>query len=143
MRRTKIVATIGPASDRPEVMVKLLQNGVNVFRLNFSHGSQEEHKTRIELIRESARTVGRPVAIMIDLKGPEIRIGTFENGKIMLKEGDIFTITTEQVVGTQERVWAQYPDITKDVPVGGYLLLDDGNITLQALEVKPTEIKTR
>ncbi|HWI61631.1 MAG TPA: pyruvate kinase [Symbiobacteriaceae bacterium] len=143
MRRTKIVATVGPASDKPEVMVKLLQAGVNVFRLNFSHGTQEEHQKRIELIREAARTVGRPVAIMIDLKGPEIRIGTFETGKILLKEGDIFTITTEQMVGTQEKVWVQYPGITKDVPVGGYLLLDDGNITLQALDVTATDIKTR
>ncbi|HYF94725.1 MAG TPA: pyruvate kinase [Symbiobacteriaceae bacterium] len=143
MRRTKIVATVGPASDKPEVLVKLLQAGVNVFRLNFSHGTQEEHQRRIELIREVGRGVGRPVAIMIDLKGPEIRIGTFENGKIALKEGDPFTLTTVQTVGNQQRVWVQYPDITKDVPPGGYLLLDDGNITLQAFDVTETEIKTK
>jgi pyruvate kinase len=99
MRRTKIIATIGPASDKPEVAVRLVEAGVNVFRLNFSHGTQEEHQKRIETLREAARQVGRPVAIMIDLKGPEIRIGTFADGKIMLKEGDTFTVTTQEMVG--------------------------------------------
>lgn len=143
MRRTKIVATVGPASEKPEMLVKLLEAGVNVFRLNFSHGTQEEHQTRIENIREAAKTVGRHVAILIDLKGPEIRLGTFENGKIMLKEGDAFTLNTQQVVGDQSQVWVQYPDIVRDVPVGGYLLLDDGNITLQATRVTDTTIETK
>lgn len=143
MRRTKIVATIGPASEKLEMLIKLIEAGVNVTRLNFSHGTQEEHRTRIETIREAARQTGRRVAIMIDLKGPEIRIGTFETGKIFLAEGDSFTLTTEQVVGDQERVWVQYPHIVKDVRAGGYLLLDDGNITLQATEITETEIRTR
>jgi pyruvate kinase len=143
MRRTKIVATVGPASEKPEMLLRLMEAGVNVFRLNFSHGTQAEHQARIENIRETAKAAGRQPAIMIDLKGPEIRIGTFENGKIMLKEGDAFTLTTEQVVGNQERAWVQYPDIVRDVPVGGYLLLDDGNITLQATEVTATAIATK
>lgn len=143
MRRTKIVATIGPASEKPEVLMRLLEAGVNVVRLNFSHGSQEEHGARIEAVRAAAARLGRTVAIMVDLKGPEIRLGTFEEGKIMLTEGEAFTLTTREVVGNQDRVWVQYPDIVRDVPVGGYLLLDDGNLTLQATEVTDTEIRTR
>ena len=143
LRKTKIVATIGPASEKPEVLVRLIEAGMNVARLNFSHGTQEEHRRRIEAIRAAAAQAGRPIAIMIDLKGPEIRIGTFETGKIMLKEGDAFTLTIEECVGDQSRVWVQYPHIVKDVPVGGFLLLDDGNITLQATAVTDTEIKTR
>jgi len=143
LRKTKIVATIGPASEQPEVLARLLEAGVDVCRLNFSHGTQEEHQRRIETIREVGRRVGKDVGIMIDLKGPEIRIGTFEEGKIFLKEGDLFTLTTQQVVGNQERVWVQYEGIVNDVPVGGYLLLDDGNLTFQAVEVGPTEIRCK
>jgi pyruvate kinase len=140
LRKTKIVATIGPASESLEMMVKLFEAGVNVARLNFSHGTQEEQGERILRIREAAKIVGRPIAILIDLKGPEIRLGTFATGKIMLKEGDRFTLTTQQVEGDQSKVWVQYPEIVKDVKVGGYLLLDDGNITLKALEVTETEV---
>jgi len=143
VRKTKIVATIGPASDRIDVLVKLIMAGMDVARLNFSHGTQDDHKRRIEAIREAAAKTGHPVAIMMDLKGPEIRIGLFQDGKILLKEGDSFTLTTQEVVGTQQRVWVQYPQIVRDVPVGGLLLLDDGNITLQATEVTETEIRTR
>jgi pyruvate kinase len=143
VRRTKIVATIGPASEGLEILVRLIEAGVDVARLNFSHGTQDEHETRIKSIRRAAATVGKPVAIMIDLKGPEIRVGTFEAGKVDLAEGDVFTLTTEQCVGNQERVWVQYPDIVGDVPVGGYLLLDDGNITLQATELTATSIRTK
>ncbi len=143
LRKTKIVATIGPASEKPEVLTKLIEAGVDVCRLNFSHGTQEEHRARIETIRLAARKAGKDVAIMIDLKGPEIRLGTFEGGKIFLKEGDIFSLVTEKVQGNQERVWVQYPEITRDVPIGGYLLADDGNLTFQAVEVTATEIRCK
>jgi pyruvate kinase len=143
IRKTKIIATIGPASESREMLVKLFETGVNVARLNFSHGTQEEHERRISTIREAARATGKTIGIMIDLKGPEIRLGTFETGKIFLKEGEAFTLSTEQMVGNQERVWVQYREIVRDVPVGGYLLLDDGNITLQATAVTDTEIQTK
>jgi pyruvate kinase len=143
MRRTKIVATIGPASDQFDILVKLVEAGMNVARLNFSHGTQDEQRSRLESIRAAAAQVGRTVAIMIDLKGPEIRLGTFIDGKIILKEGDLFTLNIVESIGTQSQVWVQYPDIVKDVPPGGYLLLDDGNITLQALAVTATEIRTK
>jgi pyruvate kinase len=142
-RKTKIVATIGPASQTLEVLIRLIEAGLNVARLNFSHGTQAEHQTRIETIREASRITGKTVAIMIDLKGPEIRIGTFAQGKIMLYEGEMFTLTTEEVLGNEKRVWVQYPDIVRDVPVGGFLLLDDGNLTLQATAITDTEIVTR
>lgn len=143
VRKTKIVATLGPASETPEMVLRLLEAGVNVVRLNFSHGSLDEHERRIEAVREASRRLGRPVAIMVDLKGPEIRIGTFAEGRVMLQEGDTFTLTTEPCVGNQERVWVQYSGIVHDVVEGGYLLLDDGNITLQATAVTDTEIRTR
>ncbi|MFB5085081.1 pyruvate kinase [Symbiobacterium thermophilum] len=143
LRKTKIVATIGPASEQVEVLTRLIEAGVDVCRLNFSHGTLDEQRRRIENIREAGRRVGKDVAIMIDLKGPEIRIGTFENGKIELRDGDLFTLTTEPCVGNQERVWVQYPGIVHDVVEGGYLLLDDGNLTFQAVEVTPTEIRCR
>lgn len=142
-RKTKIVATIGPASEQPEILEAMIEAGLDVARLNFSHGTQEEHRRRIDSIRAAARKVGRTVAIMLDLKGPEIRIGTFDGGKVLLKEGMDFTLTIEPVQGTVERVWVQYPDIVRDVRPGGQLLLDDGNITLQATEVTETEIRTR
>lgn len=140
LRKTKIVATIGPASESIEMLVKLFEAGVNVARLNFSHGTQEEQGERMLRIREAAKIVGRPIAILIDLKGPEIRLGTFRDGKIMLNDGDRFTLNTQQVEGDQSQVWVQYPDIVKDVVPGGYLLLDDGNITLRALDVTETAI---
>ncbi|HEY8348041.1 MAG TPA: pyruvate kinase [Symbiobacteriaceae bacterium] len=143
VRKTKIVATLGPATEHPDMVFKLLQAGVNMVRLNLSHGSHEEHRRRIEAVREASRRLGRPVAIMVDLQGPEIRIGTFRGGRILLREGDRFTLTTRPCEGDQERVWVQYPDIVRDVPVGGRLLLDDGNIVLQAVAVTDTEIETR
>ncbi|MFO7274629.1 MAG: pyruvate kinase [Bacillota bacterium] len=143
LRKTKIVATIGPASEQVEVLTRLIEAGVDVCRLNFSHGTLEEQRRRIENIREAGRRVGKDVAIMIDLRGPEIRIGTFEHGQVELQDGDLFTLTTEPCVGNRERVWVQYPGIVHDVAEGGYLLLDDGNLMFQAVEVTPTEVRCR
>lgn len=143
LRKTKIVATIGPASEQLDVLTRLIEAGVDVCRLNFSHGTHEEHRQRIEHIREAGRRVGKDVAIMVDLRGPEIRIGTFEDGKVELREGDLFTLTTEPCTGNRKRVWVQYPGIVDDVAEGGYLLLDDGNLTFQAVEVTSTEVRCR
>ena len=104
MRKTKIVCTIGPATDSEEMLRKLCLAGMNVARLNFSHGTHDEHLRRIETIRKVRTELNLPIAIMLDTKGPEYRIGTFENGSIELKEGDTFTFTGEQIEGTQERV---------------------------------------
>lgn len=139
LRKTKIIATIGPASESPEVLEELFKAGVNVCRLNFSHGNYEEHGRRIKTIREVSKKLGLNIAILQDLKGPEMRIGLIENDKVMLKEGQTFTLTTEECLGNAERVWVQYPDLTK-MNVGDRPLLDDGNITLEIVKIEGPDV---
>lgn len=143
MRRTKIIATIGPASEKPEVLVRLIEAGMNVARLNFSHGELSEHGRRIEAVRKAAAEAGKPVGIMLDLKGPEIRIGKFIDGRVLLKEGDPFTLTVEPRDGDQTGVLVQYPHLAEDVQRGQTLLLDDGNIALEVLEVSHPNVHCR
>ena len=114
MRKTKLICTIGPASENEETLIKMIEAGMNVARLNFSHGSHEEHKRKIELIRSAREKTGAPIAIMLDTKGPEYRIRTFENGKITLAEGDTFTFTTDEVEGNQERVAVNYKGLVNE-----------------------------
>nr|PZN43812.1 MAG: pyruvate kinase [Bacillota bacterium] len=140
MRRTKIVATIGPASERIEVLTELIAAGMNVARLNMSHGSQEEHRRRIEAVREAARRTGRRVGIMLDLKGPEIRIGTFPEGKVVLREGERFTLSTEPREGGPDGVYVAYPQLPQDVAPGRLIYLDDGNIVLEVVAVAETQV---
>lgn len=140
MRRTKIVCTIGPASESVEILCQLIKEGMNIARLNFSHGSHEEHAQRIKNIREASRITGRSVAIMLDTKGPEIRTGLVENGKITLQTGEKITLTTEEVLGTKERISINYPGLPQDVKPEDTILLDDGLIALKVLEIKETEI---
>src|SRR5690606_29878688 len=127
-RRTKIVATLGPASSSPEVLEQLILAGLNVARLNFSHGTADEHKARARLVRELAARHGRFVALLGDLQGPKIRIAKFVDKRIELKEGDRFrfSVTHPRDAGTQEVVGIDYPDLVKDCGVGDELLLDDG-----------------
>ena len=140
MRKTKIVCTIGPASENLRVLKELLQNGMNVARLNFSHGTHAEHKKRIDLIRQASRESGIPVAIMLDTKGPEVRTGVFENGKAVLREGERFILTTEEVMGSRERVSVNYKGLPRDVLPGMEILLDDGLIALEVEAVDGAEI---
>jgi pyruvate kinase len=142
MRRTKIVCTIGPASENYQTLQTMIRAGMNVARLNFSHGSHAEHKVRIETVRKAAESLGQPVAILLDTKGPEIRIGLFKDKKIALQEGDIFTLTTREVEGTQEIVTVYYHQLPQDVQPGSSILLDDGLIDLKVLEIiNGTDIK--
>lgn len=142
MRKTKIVCTIGPASEQFEILCEMITAGMNVARMNFSHGTHEEHRGRIETVRRAAEAVGKPVAIMLDTKGPEIRIGLFKEKKITLREGDILTLTTREVEGTQELVTVYYPHLAQDVQPGGRILLDDGLVGLQVLEISNgTDVK--
>lgn len=141
MRKTKIVCTIGPASEDPLVLKKLILSGMNVARLNFSHGSHEEHGARIDNIRTCAKELGRPVAIMLDTKGPEIRTGMVQNGQLLLNCEDHLTLTTEQIEGTQEKISITYDQLPQDVHPGATILLDDGLIELKVLDTKPTEIQ--
>ena len=143
MRKTKIVCTIGPTSEDPEILRKLIRSGLDVARLNFSHSNHEEHKQRIATIRAIAREEGKHIAIMLDTKGPEIRIGTFDNGPINLVAGERFTLTTEAVSGNEERVSVSYQGLSTDVVSGDRLLLDDGLLELTVEAVSGPDIHCR
>ncbi|MGX1378281.1 pyruvate kinase [Priestia megaterium] len=145
MRKTKIVCTIGPASESVEKLVELINSGLNVCRLNFSHGDFEEHGSRIVNIREAAKQTGKTVGILLDTKGPEIRTNTMENGAIELEEGSEIIVSMTEVVGTTEKFSITYPGLIEDVHVGSKILLDDGLIGLEVLDINKTdgEIKTK
>ncbi|HOO44096.1 MAG TPA: pyruvate kinase [Bacillota bacterium] len=136
-RKTKIVCTIGPATDSPEMIGKLIDAGMNVSRLNFSHGTREEHERRINMIREVAQERNRYIGIMADTKGPEIRTGMFENNKATFKKGDIVEVVKEEVLGNNERFHISAPELFDDIEVGDYLLIDDGKIRLDVIAKKP------
>jgi len=140
LRRTKIVATLGPSSSDPKVLDSLIEAGVDVVRLNFSHGKPEDHIQRAEMVRSLARARGRAVGVLVDLQGPKIRIGKFEQGKITLNNGDNFILDADCVLGNQERVGLDYKDLPKDVSRGSTLLLDDGRIVMWVEEVRGNEI---
>lgn len=140
LRRTKIVATLGPASNDPKVLDRMIEAGVDVVRLNFSHGSAEEHIRSAELVRSLAKTRGRAVGVLVDLQGPKIRIGRFKDGKVTLKEGDRFVLDADCKLGDQSRVGLDYPDLVKDVSRGSTLLLDDGRIELWVEEVEGNQV---
>jgi len=139
-RRTKIVATLGPSSNDPKVLDSLIEAGVDVVRLNFSHGKPEDHIQRAEMVRSLARARGRAVGVLVDLQGPKIRIGKFEQGKITLSNGDSFILDADCELGNQERVGLDYKDLPKDVKRGSTLLLDDGRIVMWVEEVRGNEI---
>lgn len=132
VRTTKIVATLGPASGSREAIAQLLGAGVNVFRLNMSHGTQDEHGARIRLVRELSQELGKPAGILVDLQGPKIRLGMFEGGKAELKTGEPFSISTEETMGTARRASTVYKDLAKDVRPGDRVLLADGAVELRA-----------
>ncbi len=140
MRKTKIICTLGPATDDPVVLKKLIESGMDVARFNFSHGTQEEQLIRLENLRKISGELGIPVASLMDTKGPEIRLGLFENGKTVLKTGERFTLTTDDCLGTSERAHVNYAGLTNDVHPGDRILLDDGKISLLVECVKSPEI---
>ena len=142
-RRTKIVATLGPASSSAERIIGLIKAGVNVFRLNFSHGSRDVHKNNIDLIREESKRMGRPVGVLQDLQGPKIRVATFEEGKVVLEPGQPFSLTCgDSSPGNAERVGVTYKDLYSDVKMGDVLLLDDGRLSLRVTGIKDETIQT-
>jgi len=143
MRKTKIVCTIGPASESVEKLVELINAGMNVARLNFSHGSHEEHAARITSIREASKKTGRTVAILLDTKGPEIRTLDFEGGQAELITGNEVIITTEPVVGTAEKFAVSYEGLIDDVHVGSKILIDDGLIGLEVIGIEGNDIRTK
>ncbi len=143
MRKTKIVCTIGPSSESLENTKKLIKAGMNVARLNFSHGDFEEHGNRIKNIRQANAELGTSVAVLLDTKGPEIRLGKLKEEPIELNQGETITLTTEEILGDRNRVPITYNNLPNDVTVGSTILIDDGLIGLTVEEVKGTEIVCR
>ena len=140
MRKTKIVCTMGPATDREEVLLELIESGMDVARFNFSHGSHEEQKKRMQMLCRLRKQCGRPVAMLLDTKGPEIRTGRFQNGKAVLEPGRQFTLTCRDVMGTDEIVSVTYPKLYEDEQPGSRILIDDGLVELVVREVNGEDI---
>lgn len=140
LRKTKIVATLGPSSNSEEMLARMIMAGVNVVRLNFSHGSAEEHINRAEIVRAIASKLNRPIGVLCDLQGPKIRIGKFEFGKVTLKTGDLFILDADCQLGNQDHVGLDYKTLPQEVAEGVILLLDDGRITMQVDRIKGNQI---
>src|SRR5690606_6423623 len=151
MIRTKIVCTIGPASRDPQMLKQLIEAGLDVARINFSHGSHSEHAENISRIREAAQEVGKPVAILADLQGPKLRVGDMEEGGVLVRQGELVKLTTRDVSGQrldsgetcQAEIPVQYDDLPQDVQPGERILIDDGLIELLLEDVEDTEMRCR
>lgn len=144
MKKTKIVCTMGPNTDNREIMRELALNGMDVARFNFSHGDHAEHKHRLEILESVREELGIPIASLLDTKGPEIRTGKLKDGKkVTLKEGDLYTLTTEEIVGDETRGYINYAGLAEDVKPGDRILIDDGLIELHVREVNGTDIVCR
>ena len=139
-KKTKIVCTLGPASDSEEVLTQLVQNGLNVCRFNFSHGSHEEQKARMDTAKKVREKLNLPIALLLDTKGPEIRTGNFADPEVLLEQGDQFIITMDEVLGTKEKCTVSYKGLVGDVKVGDTILIDDGLVGLRVTEIKDQDI---
>jgi len=142
LRSTKIVATLGPSSSDPAILERMFRAGVDVVRLNFSHGTADDHLRRAELVKELSRKIGRTVAIMCDLQGPKIRVGKFKDGKITLEKGQPFVLDAGCAMGDAGRAGLDYKELPRDVEPGAVLLLDDGKIVLDVVDVRGEEVHT-
>ncbi|MCM1307715.1 MAG: pyruvate kinase, partial [Butyrivibrio sp.] len=140
MRKTKIICTLGPATDDTEVLEQLIVHGMDVARLNFSHGSHEEQGRRMQAVREAREKCGKPVAILLDTKGPEIRVRDFEGDKALLENGQEFTLTGREILGNSGIASITFPDLYKDVKIGTKILIDDGLIEMEVKELKDRDI---
>src|SRR3712207_1181597 len=139
-RRAKIVCTLGPATGTLEQITALVESGMDVARLNFSHGKHSDHETAYHLVREASDKVGRAVAVLADLQGPKIRLGTFADGPVTWATGSRVCVTVEDVEGTAERVSTTYKDLANDVRIGDRLLVDDGNLSLSVVRVEGPDV---
>lgn len=143
MRKTKIICTIGPASESEEVLRGLIQAGMNVARFNFSHGTHEEQKIKLSKVIKVSEEMKMPVATLLDTKGPEIRLRDFEGGKVMLEKGQSFTLTTEEMLGTSEKATITYKNLKNDIKTGMSILIDDGKIAMLVEKITETDIVCR
>lgn len=140
MRKTKIICTMGPATDKGDVLEQLVLEGMNVARFNFSHGDHEEQRKRIERLRQVREACKKPVAALLDTKGPEIRLGNFKEEKVVLEKGQTFILTGEEILGDRERAGITYAELWKDVEIGTRILIDDGLVEMQVEQIKEGEI---
>lgn len=143
MRKTKLICTIGPACEDEDTLTKMCLEGMNVARLNFSHGTHPEHQKKFDMIKKVREKLNLPIAIMLDTKGPEYRIKTFENKKITVCDGDIFTFTTDDIIGNQEKVSVNYDQFTDDLSVGDTITVNNGLVIFEVLEIKDSEAKCK
>jgi pyruvate kinase len=143
MRRAKIVCTMGPAVESVEKITELINAGMNMARLNLSHGGYEEHQARLDAVRAVAKKANKAVAILIDLQGPKIRLAKFSDGPHELARGDIFTITTDEIAGSKERVGTTYKGLPGDCRPGDKIMIDDGKVTVEVVEVKKNDVITK
>lgn len=143
MRKTKIVCTLGPATDNEEVMKQMMLSGMNVARCNFSHGVHDDHKKRMDMVKKIRDEVQKPVAILLDTKGPEVRVKKFKGGKVTLEQGQLFTLTSEETEGTKEKVSVTYNRLYEDLEKGMKVLIDDGLIEMQVEKVEQANIVCR
>ena len=140
MRKTKIVCTIGPSCQDEKTLSEMLDAGMNVARLNFSHGTHEEHQARIDLLKKIRHDKHKPLAIMLDTKGPEFRIGVFDTGKYMLNDGDEFTFTTDDVIGNAKRVSVSYKNLNQELEIGNRIFVNNGLLEFTVREIKNNDI---
>ena len=145
MHRTKIVATVGPACDTYDKLLELVRAGVNIFRLNFSHGAHEDKSKIIDFIRQINKTEPYNIAILADLQGPKLRVGDMENGALPIEPGEILTFTSkEKVIGNKEKIYVSYPNLHEDVEVGNTIMIDDGKLEVRVIEITEAgEVKVR
>ena len=143
MRRAKIVCTMGPAVEADGKVEQLIAAGMNMARLNLSHGTYVEHQSRLDAVRSAAKKAGVPVAILVDLQGPKIRLARFANGPHDLSRGDVFTITTDDIEGTKDRVGTTYKGLPGDCKAGDRILIDDGKVTVEVTSVTKTDVITK
>lgn len=143
MRKTKIICTLGPVTDNPKILRELMLGGMNTVRLNFSHGSHEEQKKRIDMVKKLREELDLPMPILLDTKGPEIRTGTFKNGKVSLKKGQLFTLTPDDIEGTEEIASISYHELANDITENTTILIDDGLVEMEVVEIKGKDIVCR
>ncbi|HOO76202.1 MAG TPA: pyruvate kinase, partial [Tepiditoga sp.] len=142
-KKTRIVCTIGPVSESKEMIKKLIQNGMNVARLNTSHGNPEVHKQRVEIIKKVRKELGIPVAVLMDLEGPKMRTTNFKTDEVLLKDGEEFTLTSEDITGDETIVGLTYKGLVEDVKKGDFILVNDGKVRLQVTDSDGIKIKTK
>ncbi len=140
MRKTKIICTLGPATDRDGILEQCIESGMNVARLNFSHGSHEEQQKRIDKLYELRKKYQKPIAALLDTKGPEIRLGDFNDGKVNLKQGQKFSLVTNEVLGDETKAYVTYKQLPEDVEPGTRILMDDGLVEMIVEAVDETQI---